>query len=211
MKLTRSTKGFTLLELVMVILIIGLLASVAVAYFNDMRTEAKNAATQGALGGLHTAISVAHVAIVVNEDPSTVCELTGSAPPCQYPTINIFANELVVNKFLAAFSIMPFNPVHPVLAAANTNIFDPATFPIKNPWSPRPTRNAQWIFNDCDAGPDGYPATREGWMEDMGCNLAGDGSDCADGFGWCYAETSGDVWPDTANNGGGPGLTEWFY
>jgi len=52
--------GFTLVELVIVIVVLGLLAAVAVPKFFDFTTDAKEAACKGALGGVRSAISNFH-------------------------------------------------------------------------------------------------------------------------------------------------------
>ncbi len=54
----RTQQGFTLIELVMVIVILGVLAAVAVPRFVNLGDEARNAGVQGVAGGISSASSV---------------------------------------------------------------------------------------------------------------------------------------------------------
>ncbi|HRY29097.1 MAG TPA: prepilin-type N-terminal cleavage/methylation domain-containing protein [Elusimicrobiota bacterium] len=52
------TKGFTLIELMIVVAIVGVLAAIALPKFADLVRKSKEAATKGTLGSVRSAISI---------------------------------------------------------------------------------------------------------------------------------------------------------
>lgn len=98
---TFRQDGFTLIELVIIIAVLGILAAVAIPKYANITSESKEAAARGALGGLRSGVTIFYANQAVT---------TGTAT---WPTVNQLATIGVVME-----QSLPSNPYqHPDSAA----------------------------------------------------------------------------------------------
>jgi MSHA pilin protein MshA len=62
----KNEAGFTLIELVIVIVILGILASVAIPKYEDMREQARTATLKGQLGSMRSAVAIQYARNALN-------------------------------------------------------------------------------------------------------------------------------------------------
>ncbi len=69
-------QGFTLIELVMVIVIIAILSAAALPRFANLTTQAQTASNQGTAGALRSAVGIAHAAWIAAGASSSTSTVT---------------------------------------------------------------------------------------------------------------------------------------
>ena len=86
----RNNTGFTLIELVMVIVILGILATVAIPKFANLTTEAKISATKGGMGAMRSAVAIEYAKSATS----------GAATFPSSITTDLFADSLIPKNAL---------------------------------------------------------------------------------------------------------------
>lgn len=94
---TKTQKGFTMIELIIVIALLGILAAFALPRFANFTTQAASATRSSIVSSLNSSLGIAHAQWIANGSTGTVT-LDGSATPITmnaagYPDIGTTYNN----------------------------------------------------------------------------------------------------------------------
>ena len=88
-------KGFTLVELIIIIVILGIQAAVAIPKYADMKAEASNSTARAILGGLRDAATIVYANRIVNAstEPIDMTAVWSQAQVSGYDTDPIISSD----------------------------------------------------------------------------------------------------------------------
>jgi prepilin-type N-terminal cleavage/methylation domain-containing protein len=76
MQMMRDQRGFTLIEIIMVIVLLGIIAAIAIPKYIDLRTEAADATAKGIVGAIVSSAAIGYADLVTHNSDTTFPNFT---------------------------------------------------------------------------------------------------------------------------------------
>ena len=190
-RVNTSQAGFTLIEILMAVVLVGILATIAVTQFTDFSKEAKNSSVRQSLAVLRAGIQKQYGNMRVR------CNLSASEAS-EYPDVaQIVANDITANKADASASVCTTTEI----AQVADRYFVSGGVP-ENPWSSGTCTAAERRGVVVSGA---TPTAEMATGTDIGTLVA------PAGCGWIYEATTGRIKANSKNNGGGANESESSY
>ena len=170
----RGNEAFTLIELVMVILLIGILAAVVLPKFVNLTGSANKAASQGVMGSLGEGVTSQFSKDLVNNDLSTYVTFTTAPTTTSAGTVsfvnstNFAAGTSGSNPYVDPFLLLPN---YSISTSANNTKSAGTIYNFGKASSPG-TGNSWWMYYNLVVGNASAIGTAAGVTITLACDNA---------------------------------------
>lgn len=142
-KITYKEKGFTIVELLVVIVVIGILAAITIVSYTGVTARANTASEQSAASALQGKIEVYAADGPTSTYPLTIAALTGAASTTTY----YLSSSSITYSALAASPTSPMNKVRYELCGTNSATPGIAPVAYANITTPTGYKVGYWDFS----------------------------------------------------------------